>query len=496
VERKKSLTRRQFLSGLAGAAMAPGLATVSRAQQGAARRDRPNVLFVFTDQQQRTAMSVAGNPAVRTPAMDSVAQAGVRFSRSFCAAPQCSPSRASILTGRWPHSARVITNAEALGGRPLDPRIPSAGQVFRAAGYETAYFGKWHLGKMVPEDGFETVEPRDSGEGEVLAARAVEFLKQKHDRPFFMMVSFINPHDIYDFRKTEKEIALARRNIVLPASRTDDLRAKPAPQAVYRDEDQGVAAKGFGDDEWRKYLEVYYSLVEKVDAQIGRILDALRAQKLDRETIVVFTSDHGDLGGAHGLPFKGPCMYRELVDVPLAICGPGIAGAGRVCDDLVSNVDHLPTLCDLAGIAPPAIVQGMSMRPLLENRRPARWREFVVSEYYAKQQWASPIRMLQTTRWKYVRYRRWGEELYDLEHDPDEMNNLAHELPESGEARQTRDRLAGLLDRWMRTTNDNFNQLEPTTRAGQPLDGSATAAPPKKNKSRSKKPPMNADSRR
>jgi arylsulfatase A-like enzyme len=476
--------------------MAPALATVARAQQGPARRDRPNILFIFTDQQQRTAMSAAGNPAVRTPAMDSVAQAGVLFSRSFCSTPQCSASRASILTGRYPHSAGVITNTEAIGARPLDPRIPSAGQVFRAAGYETAYFGKWHLGKMLSEHGFDKVDRRESGEGEALAARAVEFIREKHDRPFFMMVSFVNPHDIYNFRQIEKEIAPARRKIVLPASRKDDLRTKPAPQAVYRDEDQGVAAKGFGDDEWRRYLEVYYYLVEKVDGEIGRILDALRALKLDRETIVVFTSDHGDLGGAHGLCFKGPCMYRELVEVPLAMCGPGVVGAGRVCDELVSNVDYLPTLCDLAGIAPPEGVQGMSLRPHLENRRPPQWREFVVAEYYSKQRWANPVRMLQTKRWKYVRYRRWGEELYDLERDPDEMNNLAHELPESGEIRQTRDRLAESLDRWMRETGDNFNNLEPTTRDGQSRDGSGSVASPKKNKSRSKKLPMNADSRR
>jgi choline-sulfatase len=281
-----------------------------------------------------------------------------------------------------------------------------------------------------------------------------------------------------------------------PASRKDDLRTKPAPQAVYRDEDQGVAAKGFSDDDWRKYLEVYYHLVEKVDGEIGRILDTLRALKLDRETIVVFTSDHGDLGGAPGRCFKGPCMSRELVEVPRAMCGPGVVGAGRVCGELVSNADYLPTLCDLAGIAPPEGVQGMSLRPHLENRRPARWREFVVAEYYSKQRWANPVRMLQTKRWMYVRYRRWGEELYDLERDPDEMNNLAHDLPAAGEIRQTRDRLAESLDRWMRETGDNFNNLEPTTRDGQSRDGSGSVAPPKKNKSRSKKPPMNADSRR
>jgi choline-sulfatase len=468
---KSILTRRDFVRGLAGIAVGAGLVSRPSAQQGRARRDHPNILFVFTDQQQITAMSAAGNPSLRTPAMDSVATEGVRFTRSFCATPQCSPSRASILTGRYPHSAGVTTNTEAIGARPLDPRIPAAGNVFRAAGYETAWFGKWHLGKSPAGHGFDVFDMARGGEGEMLASRSVEFINRPHERPFLAFLSFINPHDIYGFQKTQKEIPLGRRKIVLPASRTDDLRTKPAPQARYRDEDQGVAAKGFGDDDWRKYLEVYYDLTEKVDGEIGRVLDALRARKLDRETIVIFTSDHGDLGGAHGLPFKGPCMYRELVEIPLAVRWPGVIAPGKVNDELVSNVDLFPTLCDLAGIATLDGVQGTSLRSLLEGRKSEKWREFVVAEYYSKQRWASPIRMLQTKRWKYVRYRQWGEELYDLERDPNEMNNLAHSLPASGEARDVRDRLAGLLDGWMRETRDDFDRLEPTDRKGKPVYG-------------------------
>jgi len=424
---------------------------------------------MFTDQQQIGAMSAAGNQAIHTPAMDWVAQEGVRFTRSFCSTPQCSASRASLLTGRYPHSAGVITNTEAIGARPLDPRIPAAGSVFRAAGYTTAYFGKWHLGKSPAGHGFETVDMCGGGQDAQVAARAVEFIRQSHSRPFLLFASFINPHDIYGFRKIQKQIPFGRREIILPASRHDDLRAKPAPQALFRDEDQGAAAKGFRDQDWRRYLEVYYHLTEAVDAQIGRILDALRARKLERETIAVFTSDHGDLGGAHGLPFKGPCMYRELVEVPLAICWPGVIKSGRVNSALVSNVDLLPTLCDLTDVAAPEGIQGTSLRPLLAGEKPRRWREFVVAEYYSKQKWANPIRMLQTERWKYVRYRRWGDELYDLERDPNEMNNLAHQLPASGEVRQMRDRMCGQLDRWMSQTQDNFDRLDPTTRDGKPI---------------------------
>lgn len=463
------LTRREFVAGLASAAIGAGLSGRSLAQQGQSRRDRPNVLFIFTDQQQIAAMSAAGNGALHTPAMDWVANEGVRFTRSFCSTPQCSASRASILTGRYPHSAGVVTNTEAIGGRSLDPRIPTVGSVFRTAGYETAYFGKWHLGKSPIGHGFEKVDVGGGGQGEPIVSRAVEFINQGRERPFLMFLSFINPHDIYGFQKIAEQITMGQRKIVLPPSRSDDLSTKPAPQRRYRDEDQGTGTKGFSDEDWRKYLEVYCYLTEKVDAEIGQILDGLRARKLDRQTVVVFTSDHGDLGGAHGMPFKGPCMYRELVEVPLAICWPGVIARGRVNDEIVSNVDLFPTLCELAGIAIPEGVQGMSIRPLVEGRKPDRWREFVIAEYYSKQRWANPIRMLQTKRWKYVRYRRWGEELYDLERDPNEMKNLTHDLPASGEIRETRGRLAALLDGWMRETGDDFDKLEPTDRNGKPI---------------------------
>jgi arylsulfatase A-like enzyme len=453
--------------------MAAGLAQAGPAAKAAgapARRDRPNILFLFTDQQRIDAMSAADNPSLRTPAMDAIAQGGVRFTRSFCSTPQCSPSRASIITGRYPHAVNILTNTEAIGGQPLDPRMPSVGHVLQGAGYETAWFGKWHLGKGIAAHGFDEADECGGGNGEKTAARCEGFLKRKHARPFALFASFINPHDIYDFQKIAKQIELGRRKIELPESRRDDLRAKPACQAEYRDKDQGAATRGFGDDDWRRYLDVYYYLTEKVDAEIGRVVKALGAAGLDRETIIVFTSDHGDLGGAHGMPFKGPCMYRELVNVPLAIRWPGVIREGQVNDALVSNVDLLPTLCDFAGAAAPEGVQGRSLRPLLDGRTPADWREFVVAEYYSKQKWANPIRMLCTKQWKYVRYRPWGDELYNLEKDPNEMKNLAFGSPLPEEAKTTGRQLADQLVQWMRESGDRFQSLHPTTREGGPLE--------------------------
>jgi arylsulfatase A-like enzyme len=204
--------------------------------------------------------------------------------------------------------------------------------------------------------------------------------------------------------------------------------------------------------------------VEKVDSNIGQILTALRRRRLEQDTVVVFTSDHGDHGGGHGLPFKGPAMYEELVRVPLAISFPGTITAGRRIEELVVNVDLLPTLCDLVGLPAPEGIHGRSLAPLLDGKRPLS-RDFVIGEYYSKQKWVNPIRMVRTKGWKYTRYRKWGEELYDLRSDQGELKNLV-----ATEAhRAEKERLSAILDEWMRVTSDPFESLLPTDRAGNRL---------------------------
>ena len=161
---------------------------------------RPNVLLITTDQQQVTATSAAGNPWLKTPHMDSIAAHGVYFTKSYCAFPLCSPSRSALHTGRTPHEIKVDRNSV-----PIDPAMPLSGQVFRAAGYDTGYAGKWHMPNPYPSDGiagFEVLN-QTTRQGklahdvdEATMNAAIEFLKRKHDKPFYLVVSFINPHDI------------------------------------------------------------------------------------------------------------------------------------------------------------------------------------------------------------------------------------------------------------------------------------------------------------
>lgn len=278
-------------------------------------------------------------------------------------------------------------------------------------------------------------------------------------RPLFLVVSWLNPHDIYGVLTAAPPDARALAAARLPSNLVDDLRHKPFPQRHYLEEDQGKPFVGAEREVWRRYRAFYNGLVETVDREIGTVLDALARR--DVPPITVFSTDHGDLGGAHGLPYKGPAMYEELVRVPLVISWPGRIRSAR-SDALVSLIDLLPTLCDLTGVPAPNGVDGLSLRPVLDQRA-GEVREMVFGEYYGKQSWRVPIRMVRTARWKYVRYLSYGEELYDLAADPGELRNLAREPNAASE----RTRLARELDDWIRRTGDPFPGLTTTDRSGR-----------------------------
>lgn len=326
---------------------------------------RPDIVIVLTDQQRADAFGAAGAADVRTPAMDRLARRGVRFTQAFAATPQCSPSRATMLTGRYPHRTGVMGNVGAGEGMsgPLDRSLATIGTVFAAAGYDTAYFGKWHLGGTPGDYGFAR---HNATIGDRLLAREVtRFVEDRRTSrtraPLLLIVSWLNPHDIYGVLR---EPAPGQVAVNLPTNLVDDLSKKPFPQRHYLEQDQGKPFAGATRDLWRRYRAFYNHLVETVDHEIGLVLEA--AARGDSAPIVVFTADHGDLGGAHGLPYKGPAMYEELVRVPLVISWPGRIRAAH-SDALVSLIDLLPTLCDLAGVRVPANVDGLSLRAVLER---------------------------------------------------------------------------------------------------------------------------------
>jgi choline-sulfatase len=420
-----------------------------------------NVLLIITDQQTISAMSCAGNPYVKTPNMDALAARGVRFERSYSSNPQCCPARTSFFTSRRPHELGVFANANAA----LSTKgVPTLGELFQAHGYEAAYAGKWHLQipypayKNKPIPGFDVLplagaDPGDvdlGKEGKGLTAdpnaadAAIRFLQQKHDKPFLLVASLLNPHDICEYGGADCEELvkmLPQDPDQLPPLRPNLKDTEPLPSAMKK------CVETRSDLEWRQYLWIYYHLVETVDAEIGRILAALEQTGREKDTVVVFTSDHGEMMGSHSMRVKFK-LYEESVAVPFVIATP--ESAGRVdSQHLISTLDVMPTLLDYAGIARPASLEGRSLRPLVEQR-PVEWRDFVVSEVGN----AFQARMVCTDRYKYIFYHNStpNEQFFDLVKDPGELKNQVNNPEFLTEVEKHR----ALLKGWMEETKDVF----------------------------------------
>lgn len=427
---------------------------------------KPNLLFVFSDQQHWQAVGYA-DAAFETPALDRLAAEGIVCSHAFCTTPQCSPSRASMLTGQYPSKTGVLGNVGQAGGAPL--RMPTLGQRLREAGYRTGYFGKWHLGDdPVGIAGWDvSAGIHDGGlhDGTEITRKALDFLSasRSDDRPFALFLSYNNPHDIYHFGR-EKPPVPSGANALPHSWDKKNFDTVPAVQHQFMREDQGRVIVEAERQAWERYRELYREKVKLYDADVDQVLSALDAADLADRTLVVATSDHGDMDTHHRLIYKGPFMYEQMMRVPLIFRLPGRQSAGRVVDFLTSNVDLAPTLADFAGFALPE-TDGLSLHPLLEGSGVAPQRDAVIGQYYSKQKWVNPIRMIRTRRYKYNRYRVHGEELYDLLNDPDELHNLS---TDPAHANVLAD-LSAQLDDWLRAHHDPFETQHPTTRSGEPL---------------------------
>lgn len=418
---------------------------------------RPNILLIMTDQQTHDAMSCTGNLRLQTPAMDSLAKQGTRFSAAYCTYPVCSPSRGSIFTGRMPHETGVRLN-----GQSIKAGVPTLGELFRDAGYETVYGGKWHIPK--PFEGMTGFTRLIGGSGlgakmdQPLADATSQWLRSSPKSPFLMVASFMNPHDICDWIRQH------------PGSRSHNApdRYPPAPTNMAADPDEPEAmqfhrragydlmsqavgiASAWKRDDMRLYLHDYYRIVEHVDRCVGQVLTALRETGLDKNTIVAFMSDHGEGLGAHRWAQKAS-FYEESSRVPLILAGPGIQAGHVEYASLASLADVLPTLCDFAGIPIPKGVSGVSLRPALEGGTLKR--SFVAGELLYKDA-TREGRMIRTARYKYVVFNSGSnpEQLFDLDMDPGEILNLA-KLPE---ARAELDSHRAILRAWIRETKDDF----------------------------------------
>lgn len=436
---------------------------------------RPNLLFIQTDQLSANALGFAGCPYVRTPNIDALAARSVRFGQAVCAFPKCVPSRTAWTYGRMPHEVMLPGTELDYDARFGDPRrgvrpefqAGELGHWFARHGYECAHAGKWHVGQWGPT---ESLEPQfGSGfralcpinDPRVPDVCANFFRERDPSRPFLLVASFDNPHNICEYAW---DGALPWGN--LPAAPPlDDLPPFPSNGYVHPSEPPAVRMLqravrdrlAFSTEDWRRYRWAYYRLVEKVDAEIGRLLEALREAGLEDSTAIVFTSDHGDMQGAHQLTQKDT-FYQESVHVPYLIARPGQREV-IVREDLVNNaLDTFPTLCALAGIPTP---DGFHGRDLLAGQGGGP--EYVASEL----KWrfgGGEGRMIRSASFKYVAYDTGPvrEQLFDLARDPGEMENLATSATHADELQRHR----GHLRDWLARTMDPFG-LEHYAHPGQ-----------------------------
>ena len=398
----------------------------------------PNILFIITDQHHANMLSSAGNPYLKTKALDGMAKAGIRFTNAYVTNPVCVPSRISMATGMMPGRFGVFNNGMK-ATIPKKVSDNSLGKLIKSGGYDTFYGGKVHMAPVLSplKAGYDEYckDQRDK-----LPDACIEFMTRKRDKPFFAVASFINPHDIcfaYNARQPNRKgrplvDKLYKEAQALPA---DKLPPLPKNSAIPEREPDAIEAtmkvtattpaklirKDYNERDWRNYRWIYCRLTERVDAQIGRLLDALKKNGLEENTLVVFTSDHGDMDGSHRLASKN-VFYENSAGVPFIMQYKGVIPPNQVDEkSLVSNgLDVVPTLCDYAGVPAPEYLLGRSLRPVAENQKDNSRRPFIVAEN-------NTGRMLRTSRFKYCVYKEGEirESLVDLVKDPGEMNNLA-----------------------------------------------------------------------
>jgi arylsulfatase A-like enzyme len=448
-------TRREFLKTSAAAAAGVTLAGLLgpnlRAAEGA---KRPNIVYFMCDDQAWHAMSNAGNPIVKTPHMDRLAREGIRFDRMFVTNSLCAPSRACFLTGKYSHTHGVRNNEVPWKEQPIFT------DYLKQAGYQTCFIGKFHQGgKVIPAKpdiwmGFTdqgiymdqalrdfdgTVRKETGHNTDILADRAVEYLKDHRKDPFCLLLWFKAPHRPWVPAERFQNL-YADAKIERPKSFNDDYAGRP--DAVKKTEMQVEIAKGkIPFDEW---VKDYYRTLAGVDDAIGRVLKTLEDLKILDDTIIVHTSDNGFFLGEHHF-FDKRLMYEPSIRVPMIIRYPRVVkDPGRAAAEMVLNVDLAPTLLELAGLPVPADMQGASWKPLLEGRQ-VPWRKSWYYEYYEYPavHMVRPCRGVRTEEWKYI---EWPEfhgvqkgpagkeirkldhpaeyELYNLKDDPDEMKNL------------------------------------------------------------------------
>ncbi|MAS37259.1 MAG: sulfatase [Anaerolineaceae bacterium] len=423
---------------------------------------RPNLLYIHTDQHNPYVTGCYGDPLVQTPNLDKLAQSGVMFTNTYCNSPICVPSRMSMLTGQHPYQNEVWTNEHV-----LDSGIPTLAHSMGAAGYHPVLIGRMHsigpdqlhgyserligdhspnyIGGANPDRGVlngtagpDRISLKNSGAGqsgyqvhdEYVTAATVNYLNQLGAQkrwqnslePFSLTVGFMLPHPPYVARQAD--YALYREQMTLPRkNRALDEENHP----FIRQWREHTGATDVSEDEILRARTAYWGLVTRFDAMIGEIIDALHANGLADNTLIVYTSDHGDMVGEHGLWWKH-VFYEESVKVPLIISWPGQIAGNQRSERVVSALDVNATILDALGAPKLPNSPGRSLLDLLHGN--GDWEDIAFSEYCSDQFAPVPadecfLRMIRKDEWKLVYYHGYEPQLFNLKDDPDELTNRA-----------------------------------------------------------------------
>jgi arylsulfatase A-like enzyme len=446
---------------------------------GSGAATRPNILFIMSDDHAAHAISAYGSRVNQTPNLDRLANAGMRFESCFCVNSICSPSRATIITGKYSHLNGVPTFNR------FDGSQPTVAKYLQASGYHTGMIGKWHLGSdptgfdewtILPGQGvyFDPAFLSPTGRRvikgyvtDIITDLAIEFLKNRpKDRPFFLMCHHKAPHRSWEpdekhramfagrqipepatlrdnyatrsdaIRECQQKVFydLTRRDLKLEppadlrgAARNQWLNVKPTEVEVTVDgQKQTLRGEALNAWKYQRYLQDYLACVQSVDDNVGRLLDWMDANGLGTNTVVIYTSDQGFFLGDHGL-YDKRFMYEASVKMPFIVRWPGVTKPGSVQEAMAINPDFAPTFMELAGLQVPADVQGRSLVPLLEGRTPADWRTSYYYRYYhdpGDHNTRAHYGVRTTTRKLIYFWKKSQWEMFDLVKDPDELHNL------------------------------------------------------------------------
>ena len=489
----------------------------------AAPDDRPNILFIMSDDHAQHAISAYGSKVNQTPHLDRLAQGGTRFTRAFVTNSICTPSRATLLTGQYSHGNGVPVFNRFDGTRDhVVKRL-------REGGYHTGIVGKWHLGSdptgfdrwiVLPGQGVYW-DPVFLVDGRKLTIQGhctqittdlgIEWIRTRpQDKPFFLMLHHKAPHRAWD-PDEQNELLFKDRVIPEPDTLWDDYTTRPAAlpanqQTIARDltrrdlkltppaslkgaelnrwqqqtpievtvGDKTLTGKDLVQWKYQRYMQDYLACVQGVDDGVGRVLDYLEQSGLAANTIVIYTSDNGWYLGDLGL-YDKRFMYEPGLHVPLLVKGPGVQ-TGLVTEQFVANIDLAPTFLDLARLPVPESMHGRSIAPLLRGEQPPDWRTSVYYRYYHDPGHHNTAAHLgvRTATHKLIHYWKLGEyELYDLTRDPAEQHNL---LYDESEARQPEvvakfAELKSELARLQQQYHDDGQYADPATWPAGSADG-------------------------